>query len=67
MKKKRNTVKEVVEAEFHEGAVGWVVIKDKTQATVWEGLPWEVPTEYYKKRVIVKQLYYVSEEIWLLI
>lgn len=67
MREKRNTVKEVVAIEFHEGAVAWVVIKDYTQATVWEGRPWDVPTEYYKKRVIDRQLYYTSEELWLLI
>lgn len=67
MKKKRNSVKEVVEAEFHEGCVSWVVIKDYFNCTSWEGRPWDVPTEYYKKRVIDKQLYYTTEELWLLI
>lgn len=68
---KRNTVEEVVETEFHEGCVAWVVIKDHARDsgrdTAWEGRPWDVPTEYYKKRVIDKQLYYATEELWLLI
>lgn len=62
---KRNLVKDVVEKEFHEGGVSWVVIKDHSQATVWEGRPWDVPREYNKRRVVYSQIFYVTEEFWL--
>lgn len=62
---KANLVKNVVAREFHEGCVAWVVIKDYSQATVWEGRPWDVPREYNKRRVVHSQIFYVIEELWL--